>query len=124
MNASWIKPFFVVSGLYDGILGLAFLFFAATIYQKFGVTPPNHFAYVQFPALLLLIFAAMFFRIARNPVANRDLILYGVALKVSYSGLAFWYFFTSEVPFMWMPFAWADLVFLALFLVAWKSLGR
>jgi hypothetical protein len=123
MNATWIKPFFIVASLYDGILGVAFLFFWATIYQHFGVTPPNHGAYVQFPALLLLIFAAMFLRIARDPVRNRDLILYGVALKVSYSGLAFWYYFTSEVPVMWMPFAWADLVFLALFVVAWKGLG-
>jgi len=124
MNATWIKPFFIVSALYDGILGIAFLFFWMAIYQHFGVTPPNHGAYVQFPALLLLIFAAIFFRIAGNPVGNRDLIPYGMALKVSYSGLAFWYFFTSEVPTMWMPFAWADLVFLALFVVAWKGLGR
>ena len=123
MNSTWIRPFFIVSALYDGILGIAFVFFWAVIYRHFGVTPPNHAAYVQFPALLLLIFSAMFFRIARNPVLNRDLILYGVALKAAYSGVAFWYFFTSEVPAMWMPFAWADLVFLVLFLIAWNGLG-
>jgi hypothetical protein len=43
---------------------------------------------------------------------------------MSYSGLAFWYFLTSDVPLMWMPFAWADLVFLALFVIAWKGLGE
>jgi hypothetical protein len=30
---------------------------------------------------------------------------------------------TGGVPFMWQPWAWADLVFLALFFVAWRSLG-
>ena len=123
MIARWIKPFFIVSALYDGILGIAFLLFWAELYRHFAVTPPNHPAYVQFPALLLLIFAAMFLRIARDPLANRDLIFYGVALKVAYSGTAFWYAVTEHIPAMWLPFAWADLAFLALFLVAWKSLG-
>jgi len=124
MIAKWIKPFFVIAGLYDGLLGIAFLFFSGAIFQGFGVEPPNHPAYVQFPALLLLIFAAIFFRIARDPVGNRDLIFYGVALKVAYSGTAFWYQLAGGIPFMWVPWAWADLAFLVLFLVAWKSLGR
>jgi hypothetical protein len=122
MIAKWIKPFFVISALYDGILGLAFLFAWASLYQHFGVTPPNHPAYVQFPALLLLIFAAMFLRIAQDPRANRDLIWYGGALKVAYSGTAFWYYFTSNIPAIWMPFALADLVFLVLFFIAWNNL--
>ena len=83
MNEKMIKVFYVVAGLYDGILGIAFLFSPAAIYAMYAVEPPNHMAYVQFPALLLIIFAAMFFRIARDPVKNRDLILYGCALKVS-----------------------------------------
>jgi hypothetical protein len=124
MNAKWIKAFFVIAGLYDGVLGIAFLFFSGAIFQGFGVEPPNHPAYVQFPALLLLIFAAMFFRIARDPVGNRDLILYGVALKVAYSGMTFWYQLAGGIPFMWVPWAWADLAFLVLFLVAWKSLRQ
>ena len=124
MIAQWIKPFFVIAGLYDGVLGIAFLFFSGAIFQAFGVEPPNHPAYVQFPALLLLIFAGIFFRIARDPVGNRDLIFYGVWLKAAYSGTAFWYQLVGGIPFMWIPWAWADLVFLVLFLVAWRSLGQ
>jgi hypothetical protein len=123
MNANWIKPFFIVSALYDGILGAVFLFFWGAIFQRAGVDPPNHPAYVQFPALLLLIFAAMFFRIAASPVRNRELILYGVALKAAYCGTVLWYQLTGVMPFMWKPFAWADLGFLAVFLVAWNKLG-
>lgn len=123
MNKSWIKPLFIIAGLYDGILGIAFLFFARSIFQGFGIEPPNHLAYVKFPALLLLIFAAMFFRIACDSAKNRELILYGVGLKAAYTGTVFWYQVTQGVPFMWIPWAWADLVFLVLFLVAWKSTG-
>jgi len=123
MPASWIKPFFIVAALYDGVLGVAFLFFSGAIFQSFAVTPPNHPAYVQFPALLLLIFAAMFFAIARDPVRNRDLIWYGIGLKIAYSGSVFFHQMTGGVPFMWQPWAWADVVFLVLFFVAWKSLG-
>jgi hypothetical protein len=123
MNKNWIKPLFIFAGLYDGVLGIAFLFFSNAIFQGFGVTPPNHPGYVQFPALLLLIFAAMFFRIAADPLKNRNLILYGVGLKIAYSGTAFWYQLTQGIPSMWIPWAWADLVFLILFLIAWKSTG-
>lgn len=122
MTARWIRPFFVVSALYDGILGVAFLFAWAAVFRHYGVTPPNHPAYVQFPALLLLIFAAMFLRIARNPRANRDLIWYGMALKIAYAGTTFWYWFTASIPAMWLPFAVADLAFLALFFIAWNGL--
>jgi hypothetical protein len=121
MNKNWIKPLFVIAGLYDGILGIAFLFFSSALFQRFGVEPPNHPGYVQFPALILLIFAAMFFRIAADPQKNRNLIPYGIALKIAYSGTVFWYQLTQGIPFMWIPWAWADVVFLILFLLAYKS---
>jgi hypothetical protein len=121
MKANWIKPLFIIAGLYDAILAIAFLCFAGAIFQWYGVQPPNHLAYVKFPALLLLIFAAMFFRIASDPVKNRGLIAYGIALKMAYCGTVFWYLLTEGVTSMWIPWAWADLVFLVLFLIACKS---
>jgi len=124
MNEKMIKPFYVISGLYDGILGVAFLLAPGAIFAMYAVEPPNHMAYVQFPALLLIIFGAMFFRIAMDPVKNRDLILYGCALKVSYCSMVFYYMATTGVPAMWVPWAYADLVFLVLFIVTWRSLGR
>jgi hypothetical protein len=123
MQAGWIKPFFFVAGLYDAVLGLAFLFFARDIFAAFAVTPPNHPAYVQFPALLLIVFGAMFFSIAANPAKNRDLIWYGMGLKAAYCGSVFFHQLAGGVPFMWQPWAWADLAFLVLFFVAWKSLA-
>ncbi len=124
MKATWVKPLFVVAGLYDGIVGVAFLLFPLTIFMFYGVEPPNHVGYVQFPALLLLIFAAIFFRIASGPVRHRDLIPYGMALKVAYVGTVFGHHLTGGVSAMWIPWAWADLVFLLLFIIAWNETGK
>lgn len=123
MNEKGIKLLYVVAALYDGILGLAFIFFPLAIFEMYAVTPPNHVAYVQFPALLLLVFAAMFLRIASDPVRHRDLIPYGCGLKLAYVGTVFWYEVSTGIPSMWIPWAWADLVFLALFAASWWRLG-
>ena len=124
MSAKWIKVLYVVAGLYDGVLGLVFLVVGDGVFRMFGIEPPNHMGYVQFPSLLLLVFAAMFFQVATDPVRFRALIPYGVGLKLAYCGTVFYHQLTHGVPGMWIPWAWADLVFLVLFLAAWSATGK
>jgi hypothetical protein len=121
MNTITMRVLFIVASVYDGALGAAFLLFGAELFRVLNVTPPNHFGYVQFPALLLIIFAVMFFRISRDPAGNRELMLYGVALKASYAGTVFWHQMHDGLPAFWIPWAWADLFFLVLFLLAWRQ---
>ena len=85
MNTTMVKGLFIIAAIYDGVLGLLFLFAPGLAFEVFEVVPPNHFGYVQFPAILLLIFAAMFYRVAMDPVASRFIMLYGVVLKAGYS---------------------------------------
>lgn len=124
MSILWIRIVLIASGIYDGLLGLVFFFVPATVFRVAGVTPPNHFGYVQFPALLLLIFGVMFLRIAADPVARREQILYGMALKASYFGVVFWYQLHGGIPSLWIPWAWADVAFFILFFAAWRSTAR
>jgi hypothetical protein len=124
MRKNWIKVLFIIGGLYDGILGIAFLIIPGRLFQMFDVPPPNHFGYVKFPALLLIVFALMFFEIAGDPVKFRALIPFGIGLKIAYCSTVFWYDLTSGIPSMWMPWAWADLVFIALFLYALRATGN
>jgi len=119
-----ITALFVVAAAYDGILGLMFALVPRLVFETFGVTPPNHYGYVRFPGLLLLVFAALFAAVARAPRENRNLIPFGAGLKVSYCALVFWYWVTSSIPGMWKPFAIADLVFLVLFVLAYRRLGE
>lgn len=121
MTPKWIAPLFLIAALYDAVIGVAF--FAMPLFDLFGVEPVNHVGYVQFPALLLLVFAAMFARIGRDPVAHRSLIPYGIGLKASYCVLVFWHQIAGGVPVMWIPWAWADVVFLILFVTAWTRLA-
>lgn len=119
-----ITVLFVVAAIYDGLLGVAFLFKSSALFHWAGVTPPNHLGYVQFPAALLIVFAAMFMAVAINPVKNRNLIPYGILLKLSYCGVVTFYWFTTGIPDMWKPFCIFDLVFLVFFVRAWTVLGK
>ena len=65
----------------------------------------------------------MFVRIARDPARGAALIPYGVGLKGAYCAVAFWHQLTGTIPPMWLPWAWADLGFLVLFLLAHRSLS-
>lgn len=113
-----VRLVFTAAGLYDGLLGLAFLVAGGAIYTRFEVTPPNHWGYVQFPALLLILFALMFFQVARAPSRNRNLMPYGVGLKLSYCAVALFHWFDAGIPSLWKPFAIIDLVCAVLFVWA------
>ena len=117
-----IPLLFAIAAAYDGLLGLIGLFGTARLFQVFGVTPPNHAGYAQFPSALLIVFALMFVAVARNPAANRNLIPYGMLLKVSYCGVVFYHWASAGLPVMWKPFAIFDLVFLVLFAWAYTQL--
>lgn len=120
----WIKPIFIFAGLYDGVLAILFLAVPIRLFNAANVTPPNHIGYVQFPALLLIAFAIMFFNIAKNPMANRNLILYGILLKLSYCSVVFPHWIMGNIPSIWVPFAFFDLGFLIAFAIASKALKQ
>lgn len=117
-----IRVLFALTALYDGLLGLAFLVAGPSIYRLAGITPPNHWGYITFPAGLLVIFGVMFLAIARRPVENRNLIVYGVLLKACYVGTVAWYWFHGGIPVMWTYFAWVDAATAVLFVLSMRAL--
>lgn len=119
MSFANVRLLFTVAGLYDLLIGLAFLFFGPQLFDATGVPPPNHWAYIQFGSLLLVIFGLMFFAIARDPAANRNLIPFGMLLKLSYTGLVAYYW--AESPMLFKPFAIIDGAMFLLFLLAYFS---
>ena len=119
-----IRVLFVVSALYDGLLGAIFLLAGVSLFQRFSIPPPNHWGYVQFPAALLIVFAVMFTAIAVNPVKNRNLIPYGILLKVSYCSVISFHWLTGGIPGMWKPFCFYDIAFIIAFVWAWNALKK
>lgn len=118
----WIKPLFQVAALYDFVLGVLFLFAFKQIYTFLNLTLPNHDGYVQFGALLVATFGIGFWFVAQAPERNRDIIKMGILLKLSYSGVALGHWFFGSIPWIWVPFAWLDLVFLLLFVAALRAI--
>jgi hypothetical protein len=113
---------FVIAGLYDFVIGLAFLFAGAAIFEAAKVPLPNHWAYIQFASLLLMVFGTMFFAVAVDPVANRNLIPFGMLLKLSYTGMVAYYWATTDYcPMLFKPFAIIDGVMFFLFLLAYAQ---
>jgi len=122
VKREWIRPLFVVAGLYDFVLGVVFLVAWRAVYARFGVTLPNHPAYIQFPAALIAIFGIGFWFVARAPERNRDLIKLGILLKLAYSGTVLFHWAQGAIPAMWVPFAWVDLAFMLTFIAALRAL--
>jgi hypothetical protein len=120
MSLPTIRVLFAVAGLYDFFIGLTFLCFGPQLYETAGVPQPNHWAYIQFASLLLIIFGTMFFAIAHDPIANRNLIPYGMLLKLSYTALAVYYWVMTDIPNLFKPFAVIDAIMLVLFVLAYR----
>lgn len=119
-----VRLLFVVAAVYDGLLGLAFLLAGPSVFKWFSVTPPNHWGYIHFPAALLLVFAVMFSAIAARPETNRNLIPYGMLLKLSFSGLVVYHWVAGGIPNMWKPFAIIDALFLVAFVWAYARMAQ
>ncbi len=120
----WIRALFAVAAAYDFLLGLLFLIAPGWAYRTAGVTEPNHWGYVQFPAALLIIFGLMFLAVARNPPRNRNLIPYGIGLKIAYCSVVFTHWLIASIPDIWKPFAIIDIVMAILFVWAYLALRR
>lgn len=118
----WIRPLFVVAGIYDLVLGIAYLFLHRTVFGWFNVLLPNHPGYVQLNALFVTIFGIGFLLVAQDPQRNRDIIRLGVLLKLAYSGIVLTYAAMGNMPTMWIPWAICDLLFVVGFLMALRAL--
>ena len=121
MKSSWISFTFWASAVYDMVLGVTFLFAAKVVFAHYQVPLPNHLGYIHFPAIILIIFGVMFARIAMHPGRLRECMLYGVGLKIAYSGTVFYHHASGGVPAMWLPFAYVDCLFVVAFMAAWRA---
>lgn len=119
MSQAMVKLLFLAAGLYDLLIGLAFLLGGVQLLDAAGVPHPNHWGYLQFAACELVIFGLMFLSISRDPVGQHGLIVYGLLLKVSYVSLTGYYWSRGECPSLFQPFAVIDAVMLVLFLLAY-----
>ena len=119
MSKLWIRILFLVSAVYDFGLGAAFLVSGPQLFKQFDVPVPNHWGYIHFCCLLLMIFGLMFLAVAIRPRTNRNLIPFGMLLKVGYIGGAGYYWLNGGIPMVFKPFLFIDAAMLAGVFVAY-----
>ena len=124
MGLTLIRILFLFAALYDFILGLGFLFFGPQIFERYNITAPNHWAFINFCCLLLMIFGLMFMMVAIRPQSNRNLIPFGVLLKAAYIGVAGYYWSVGGIPDAFKPFIFVDAVMLLAFVWAYLSFPK
>jgi hypothetical protein len=124
MTLPAVRLLFAITGLYDFLIGVAFLLAGPQIFAATGVPQPDHWGYIQFGSFLLGVFGIMFFAVAYDPIANRNLIPYGMLLKLSYTGLVAYYWLTTDCPLLFKPFAIIDGVMFVLFFLAYVRTPR
>lgn len=114
------RPALLVAALYDGLLGLAFLFFAGPVFAWLGIAPAADPVYVQLAAGLIAIMGLGFYFAWREPLLNSDIVLLGAVFKAFYILLAIYAQIQGHVPHaVFLVFAVIDAVF---FLVFWLFL--
>ena len=112
------RPVLLAAALYDGLLGLAFLFFAGPIFQALGAAFTADPLYAQLAAGLIAIMGLGFYLAWREPLLNGDIVLLGVVFKAFYVLLAISAQLRGETPHgLFLLFAAIDVVFLVLFLL-------
>lgn len=119
-----VRLLYGIAAAYEIALGLAFIAAGPTIFSALEITPPNHWGYLHFSAGLLLVFGFMFFQLARDPVAHRELVPYAILFKLCYVATVAWHWANGDVPALWKAFAAADVVFAGLFGWSWSFLPR
>ncbi len=122
MSLKAIKNLFVISALYDVVLGILFLLAFKQVYAFFNIALPNHDGYIQFGAAMVAIFGLGFAFVAEDPQRNRAIIKMGILLKAAYASIVLSHWFSGNIPAIWSVFAWFDLAFLVLFVGALRSL--
>ncbi len=124
MTKSTISLLYYVAGIYDFVIGAVFLFFGTQLFDWATIPYPNHWGYVQFCSLMLMVFGSMFLAIGRDPVGNRNLMPFGMLLKISYVGIVSFYWLTTGCPFLFKPFVAIDFVMLVLFVIAYLTTSQ
>jgi hypothetical protein len=112
--ARWLL---VLAGLFDGVLGAAFLSAAPQVFSFCAIPAPNHWGYVHFASALLMIFALMFFAAAVYPAGNRNLVAYGMLLKVAFVGTVLYHWMHGDVPGVFKLFLVLDAAWF--FILGW-----
>jgi hypothetical protein len=122
------KPYrylFLVAALYDFILGSVFFVFMGFIFDHIINIPlPTYPVFFQAAAAFVFVMGIGFYFVYLNMYRNIDIVKVGIAFKLFYTGLAFYYVFAEGMPWIFSVFGFLDIAFIVLFVFFLRAVRR
>ena len=119
------RNLFLVAALYDFVLGFSFFLFWPFIFDHILKIPyPNYLAFYQAAAAFIFNMGIGFYFVYRNMYRNIDIVKVGIAFKLFYTGLAFFYVFVEKMPWILALFGFLDLIFIVFFVFFLRAVRR
>jgi hypothetical protein len=125
MKNTYYRGLYLISALYDFILGISFIFFFKPIFRFLGMNLPENPAYLTFCAVMIALFGILLFMIYLNLSGSRRLIIYAILVKFAYIGTVLYYYLLVGSSYVDMPFlifAGFDFIFALLFIESLKNI--
>jgi hypothetical protein len=119
MKKGYYKGLYLISSLYDIILGFGFLLFYKTIYEVLDMNLPENPAYLSMCTILIGVYGILLFMIYKNLETSRKPIIYVTLVKFAFAVMVLYYWLFIGAEYVDMPFrilAFVDLIFGILFL--------
>lgn len=115
----YYRGLFLISALYDVILGIVFTFFQTRAFGALGIREklPEYGGYISLLGAFVFVIGVAYYLISRSDLRqNLDLILIGVLYKLAYCATVFYYALIGNVPHLIFValFGVADLIFFVL----------
>jgi hypothetical protein len=116
---------FLIAALYDFILGSVFFIFMGYIFDNILNIPlPTYPVFFQAAAAFVFVMGIGFYFVYLNMYRNIDIVKVGIAFKLFYTGLAFYYVFVENMPWIFSVFGFLDIIFIALFVIFLRAVKR
>lgn len=119
IRQKYYRGLFLISALYDVILGVVFTFFQTRAFGALGIREklPEYGGYISLLGAFVFVIGVAYYLISRSDLRqNLDLILIGVLYKLAYCATVFYYALIGNVPHLIFValFGVADLIFFVL----------
>jgi peptidoglycan/LPS O-acetylase OafA/YrhL len=89
------KGTFLLTAVYDLLLGFIFLFCYKYAFELLGITLPTYPEYLQMSAAFVFVLGIGYLFIYLHMERNRDLWILGILYKVAYAALVYYYYFVA-----------------------------
>ncbi len=120
---SFYKKGFMISGIYDLLLGGAFFLFYKWIYSTYNIEYPPTIAYIHLTAAFVFVQGIMYLLVSFNPIRNIDMVKAGIIYKAVYVLLCLYYYtIPGGLPHnMFLIWGVCDVCFLVFFVMFVKD---